>query len=250
MSKNMKMMSKQSCVSYYEAAAESYDGERFGCKCRKLVDRLFKETIYDLVKNKNTILDAGTGTGRFAQYFAGKGKDVIAMDTSESMLAKTRERIQKDRTGRKIKPIYGDIEEIPLGNKTVDAITCIHVLVHFENIEKAIREFARVLKPGGVLVFELANSRAAKSYNILRRLITSEKYFSFPDHYHKYADIREIMRKNGFVISKVKKIKKFPKVIMHLLICKCNLSFLENFVRRMEACNFGTVSIIRGVKLT
>ena len=55
----------------------------------------------------------------------------------------------------------GDMAALPLGNETVDAITAYHAVFHVPREEHptVYREFARVLKPGGVLLQTLPGGR-------------------------------------------------------------------------------------------
>lgn len=246
-SKNMER-NKQACILYYETEADKYDLRRFKCPCRKMVDILFKQTIYHFICEAGCVLDAGTGTGRFAKYFAENGKKVLAMDTSESMLEITRSKFAESGLEQNLTLVHGDIEQIPLEDSSVDAITCIHVLVHFEKPDKAVKEFARVLKPGGCLVFELANNSMAKWYNTLWSFITGKKHYSFTDHYRSYQNVKAVLEKNNITITGRRRIKKIPKFIMHTMLCKCKLSFLGKVIEWFEKFNFGSVTIICGQK--
>ena len=52
----------------------------------------------------------------------------------------------------------GDLNgELPFGNHTFDFLTCLEGLEHIENPQQAIREFARVLRPGGTIVVSIPN---------------------------------------------------------------------------------------------
>lgn len=239
---------KQECIHYYEAEAEKYDAMRFSCLCRKLVDTIYKETVYHFIRDADHILDAGTGTGRFAKYFAENGKTVLGLDSSEAMLEETRRKFAESGIDKKITLFQGDIEKIPLEDNTVDAVTCIHVLVHFENPDKAIAELARVLKPGGHLVFELANNYLAKSYNRAWAFLSGKKHYSFTDYYRSQREMEAILEKHNISVVSKKRIKKVPKFILHTLLCTCKLSFLAKPFRWIERLNVGFVSIICGEK--
>lgn len=239
---------KDLCISYYEQEAVNYDARRFSCRCRTTIDKIFKATIYGFIENCEKILDAGSGTGRFARHFAQNGHNVIAMDTSPAMLEENRKQAHLQKVEDRIEFIQGDIENIPLEDNSIDAITCVHVMVHYQDIDKAIGEFCRILKPGGILVFELANSLMARTYNRIWATIFGRKHYSFTDYYHTYNAVTASLAKHNITIKKRKKIKKLPKFIMHTLICKCKLSFLVNIIERCERLNFGSVTIICGQK--
>jgi ubiquinone/menaquinone biosynthesis C-methylase UbiE len=242
------MTKKESCVEYYEKAAEDYDKKRFSCECRRVVDGVFKDYVLSAVDKKKQILDAGCGTGRFAVFFAEKGKKVTAMDISDSMLEKTKEKAKIKKVDGNMFFIKGDIENIPLPDDSLEAISTIHVLVHYPDINKAVTEFKRVLKPGGIIVFEVANSFVSRWYNDARKFFLKQKFFSYADYYHSFKTVRSILEENGFSVCITKKVKKIPKVVMHFLLCVLHIKVLRDFIVWLEKFNFGTVSIIKGIK--
>jgi ubiquinone/menaquinone biosynthesis C-methylase UbiE len=242
------MDNKELCVSYYEKAAPAYDATRFDCRCRRFVDVLFKEAILSCVSEKQRILDAGTGTGRFARALAIQGKDVIAMDTSAAMLHEAETKARQEGLERQIEFLAGDIERIPLDDESVDGITCIHVLVHYQDIRRAIAEFSRVLRPGGYLVFEVANHWVARCYHWLWAWRSGRDFFSYPDYYHKFARVEAMMAEQGITIVRTRRIKKIPKFILHVLLCKLRIPGMHRLLTWLEHCNFGSVSVICGEK--
>lgn len=103
------------------------------------------------------ILDAGTGTGRFAIPLAQvAGNSVVAMDYSSDMLHVNR--AQSARLGlRDIEYVRGDIEHLPFPADDFDTVVSITVVRHFPQWKAILREYVRVLKPGGKLVFEMCS---------------------------------------------------------------------------------------------
>ena len=91
-------------------------------------------------------LDAACGTGRYSTYLAGRGHSVIGVDQSEAMLDLAREKLPAADFRR------GDLTALPLPDNSVGAVLCALALVHVPDISAALREFARVLRPGGRLV--------------------------------------------------------------------------------------------------
>jgi ubiquinone/menaquinone biosynthesis C-methylase UbiE/DNA-binding transcriptional ArsR family regulator len=103
-----------------------------------------------------SLLDLGTGTGRMLELFAGKIERGLGLDLSLDMLALARERL--DRPGFKHCSVrHGDIYDLPLPRDSFDAVI-IHQVLHFlDDSGRAIREAARVLRPGGrLLVIDFA----------------------------------------------------------------------------------------------
>lgn len=58
--------------------------------------------------------------------------------------------------------IIGSVEPIPLPDNSVDGIICAGSVVNYVDIQKAISEFSRVLKPHGFLIMEYERSNSAE----------------------------------------------------------------------------------------
>jgi ubiquinone/menaquinone biosynthesis C-methylase UbiE/DNA-binding transcriptional ArsR family regulator len=97
------------------------------------------------------LLDVGTGTGRMLELFGPAIERGVGVDLSRDMLALARERL--DRAGLKHCSVrHGDIYDLPLPHDSFDAVI-IHQVLHFlDDSARAIREAARVLRPGGRLL--------------------------------------------------------------------------------------------------
>jgi ubiquinone/menaquinone biosynthesis C-methylase UbiE len=90
-----------------------------------------------------TVLDAACGTGRYADYLAARGHQVIGIDQSPEMIAIARARVPAGRFST------GDLSNIDLADASVDAVVCGLALVHVPDLDRALHEMARVVRPGG-----------------------------------------------------------------------------------------------------
>jgi SAM-dependent methyltransferase len=91
-------------------------------------------------------LDAACGTGRFAEFLATRGHQVIGVDSSPDMLAYARRRVPAGEFR------LGELDRLPLPADSVDVVVCALALVHVPRLEPVLAEFTRVLRPGGDLV--------------------------------------------------------------------------------------------------
>jgi SAM-dependent methyltransferase len=91
-------------------------------------------------------LDAACGTGRFAEFLARRGHEVIGVDSSPDMLALARRRVPEGEFH------LGELDRLPLPDDSADVIVCALALDHVPRLEPVLAEFVRVLRPGGDLV--------------------------------------------------------------------------------------------------
>ncbi len=98
-----------------------------------------------------SLLDLGTGTGRMLELFAGDVESGLGLDLSLDMLTLARTRL--DRAGLKQCSVrQGDIYDLALPRDSFDVVI-VHQVLHFlDDSARALREAARVLRPGGRLL--------------------------------------------------------------------------------------------------
>jgi malonyl-CoA O-methyltransferase len=90
------------------------------------------------------VLDAGCGTGRYMQLLGALGAQVIGIDQSPAMLARARE------CGAGI--ARGDMAALPVSSATCDVVVCGLCIMDVADLVAVVAEFARVLRPRGVVV--------------------------------------------------------------------------------------------------
>jgi ubiquinone/menaquinone biosynthesis C-methylase UbiE len=96
------------------------------------------------------ILELGCGNGLMWEINAREIKDdwtVVLSDFSEGMLASARERLGEISSKFSYKVL--DIQDIPFPDNSFDVIIASHMLYHVPDLDKAMEEVKRVLKPGG-----------------------------------------------------------------------------------------------------
>jgi ubiquinone/menaquinone biosynthesis C-methylase UbiE len=107
---------------------------------------------------RDVVFDAGCGTGANEVLLHSRVRRIVGMDYSESGLARCKRRISLHRISN-VDLLRGDLVTIPLPHHCVDRILCMSVLQFLSDDEAraALAEFARILKPGGVLILHVKN---------------------------------------------------------------------------------------------
>ena len=154
-----------------------------------------------------SILDAGCGSGWYAQQFLDHGAArVVCVDVSQKMAAAAQARL-----GERAQVLNVDLSE-PLtfaADGEFDLVCAPLVLHYLENWAPTLREFQRVLKPGGILVFSTHHPiMDVKLFNLpdyfATTLIEDEWDTGKVTYYHRsLTAILDAVLEAGFALEKV-----------------------------------------------
>src|SRR5688572_3672726 len=97
-------------------------------------------------------LDVGCGEGRFCRMLTSRGVDVVGVDPTPSLIAAARAR---DGGATYVR---GRAERLPFPDASFDLVVSYLTLIDIPDVETAIPEMARVLRPGGTLLIANLNS--------------------------------------------------------------------------------------------
>ena len=136
---NIKTMNTRQA---YNIWSQQYDFNEN--KTRDLEAQALQETLHDI--NFKSCLEIGCGTGKNTAWLITKAKQVTAVDLSEEMLAKAKEKINNDN----VEFIEADITaNWTFGKEKYDFITFSLVLEHIQNLDHIFNEVGKYLVQGG-----------------------------------------------------------------------------------------------------
>lgn len=104
------------------------------------------------IQKEMTVLELGCGVGYFTEYLARSGAKIIANDISPDLLDVARKRVTATNVTFKVENAY----DLTYEDQTFDSVVGSSVLHHLE-VDSALKECFRVLKPNGTIYFTEPN---------------------------------------------------------------------------------------------
>ncbi len=225
------MKDKKEAEKTYDKLADYYHEKRQkGTNANDFIEMPASLKLLGDVRGKR-ILDAGCGSGIYSKLLAKKGAKVSGIEISQKMIDYAEEYCERfDIDFRK-----GSIDKLQYKNNFFDCILCSLVVHYLKEPERVFKEFNRVLKKDGVLVFSTNNPaftaikevKQEKGKNILSIVdyFKKKKYYwkmhksdvRIPSYPLEFEKLFDILYKTGFVVEKfkepymVKRDKKIPK---------------------------------------
>ncbi|MCB9591506.1 MAG: methyltransferase domain-containing protein [Sandaracinaceae bacterium] len=132
---------------YYDDFSRDYERARHE-GYHALIDDLSIEILAPLVQDRR-VLEIGCGTGLLLSRIAELADEAVGVDLSPGMLEQAR--------ARGLEVVEGSATALPFEDASFDLAFSFKVLAHVEPIEAALREAARVVRPGGHVVVDVYN---------------------------------------------------------------------------------------------
>ncbi|MGY6553400.1 MAG: bifunctional 2-polyprenyl-6-hydroxyphenol methylase/3-demethylubiquinol 3-O-methyltransferase UbiG [Wenzhouxiangella sp.] len=158
--------SQRNDLTIYDAVAEQWwsDEIRWVRTLKNLVPGRLSWMDRQIDWAGKDVLDLGCAGGFMAEALDERGAQVTGIDPAEGAIAAAR--AHAEQTGRTIRYEVGVGEALPYAAQSFDAVVCVDVLEHVQDLQQVIREVARVLRPDGLFLFDTINR------NLLARLAT------------------------------------------------------------------------------
>ena len=190
----------------YEAIADRYAAEIDQRPWNALYERPATLELLPSVTGKD-VLDAGCGSGWYADWLVRHGALVVAVDRSARMVELTTARLAG--RGRAIRADLSDLRELP--DASFDLILSSLVLHYVEDLAKTFREWGRLLRSGGRLVLSTHHpthdQKSLFDPGYLIEEIIDEKWDWLGEHMRYYrrplSNLTEPMVGAGFVIERI-----------------------------------------------
>ncbi len=153
----------------------------------------FRANFYDLVvkNNKKTLLELGAGVGHDSQYFMEKGLSVVAVDISENMVNKCKE--------KGLEAYVLDFYNLSSLNKKFDCIYAMNSILHTpkNDLPLVLKEIGNVLNSNGLFYLGLYGGEDNEHEFIREEVSKAPRFFAT----HSTSYLREILNDYFDIIS-------------------------------------------------
>lgn len=205
---------------FYESFADEFDSRMNMYDTKRRVSLIFDHLLPEDLTGLR-LLDAGCGTGWFSQAATQRNAKVTAMDLGERLLQKVREKCNAET-------VVGSVLEIPFPDNHFDVVISSEVIEHTPDPVRAIHEFSRVLKPGGILVVTTPNRLWYFSV-VLANALKLRPYQGL-ENWISWRTMLEAHRKAGLTVEIKSGVHLFPFVFSFL---QPLLSFFDRYARTL-----------------
>lgn len=161
------------------------------------------------------ILEIGFGTGINLKFYPENVKHIIGIDANEGMLKQAEQKISQSKI--KIEIIHQSSESLPFEDESIDAVLSTYTLCSIKNVNSALKEIYRVIKPGGKYYF-LEHGLADKPLTQKLQHLLNPIQNIWADGCNLNRNISELISDSGFKIFELKNyyMKRDPKIVGYM----------------------------------
>jgi SAM-dependent methyltransferase len=175
-----------------------------------VTEALEQRRILELVGSVDgkRVLDLGSGDGLLTATLATRGALAVAIDIDRSALQTAVARLNTTRAGS-ARFVEGRVECLPFPDDTFDVVTAVTVLCLVSDRGTAVREAARVLRPGGrLIVGDLGRWSAWAARRRIKGWLGSRRWRSA--HFSTAGDLSRLIEREGLTVQAVRGSVYYP----------------------------------------
>ena len=193
------------------------------------------------------VLDAGTGNGNVAIYMAKKGLKIKAIDLLDMHVRWAKANVKRKHLDGQIEVSKGDYEKLEFDNEIFDAAYTMETLVHADDPNQAMKEFYRVLKPGGV-VTHVEYEHDMDNNPVGRRVLSQINVLAHMPAFQQFplGTIRKILEDVGFQNVEVQDLSQNVAPMMRFFFL---LAYIPYLIIRLLGLEAHFVNAMAGVEL-
>jgi ubiquinone/menaquinone biosynthesis C-methylase UbiE len=205
-------LSNSRTVAHFDRLADAYDRGQYRTGRRTFIssrhDHIIRMLSAIALSDTASVLEAGCGPGNLLPQLASRFGRVCALDASSKMLDIARTRAADFRN---VTYQVGNIEALPFGDESFDLACSAGVIEYLPNIERALQELQRVLRPGGLLILSTTNenapaNRIRPALELLVRIPFVARMFGIEHRnprlwHHRIPEFKQRLRTAGLLLE-------------------------------------------------
>lgn len=162
-----------------------------------------KRVIDNIIKispDKTNVLEVGCGGGILSEEFSRMGYNMTGIDPAEKSVKTAIDHAAGNNLT--IKYLTGSGENLPFQSDTFDVVLCCDVLEHVQDLPKVIAEISRVLRTGGVFIYDTFNRTYFSKISTIKVLQEWKRWAIMPPDLHvwemfiKPSEIKLLLSEN------------------------------------------------------
>ncbi len=162
----------------FSKAAIQYDS---AARLQREVGTMLFDKLANCLATNQSILDVGAGTGYCTELLVSHGASLVALDIAPAMLVQARHRL-----GENVGYVAADTQSLPIKDHSIDIVFANLVLQWCVDLTTVFREFKRVLKNGGQIVFSTLGPKTL--WELRSAWLTVDSY----RHVNDFIDLKDI----------------------------------------------------------
>ncbi len=164
---------------------------------------------------ESKVVEIGFGTAINLKFYPDNVKQIIGIDANEGMLKQAEKKFQDSKI--KVEIIHQNSEILPFDDNSVEAVVSTYTLCSIKNVESALKEIYRVLKPSGKYYF-LEHGLADKTFIQKLQHILNPIQKTWADGCNLNRNITSLITSSGLSIIEMKNyyMKRDPKIVGYM----------------------------------
>jgi ubiquinone/menaquinone biosynthesis C-methylase UbiE len=175
--------------------------------------RSLRRTLLDSARGK--VVEIGAGTGLNVEHYPDNVDDLVLTEPDAAMRRRLTRNLQ--RKGRIARIVDAPAERLPFADASVDTVVSTLVLCTVPDPERTLGEIARVLRPGGQLLF-VEHVRAGSRFLAACQDGLVRPWRGFAGGCYCNRPTAELMRASGFIVAAEDSVWRAMPAIVHPLI--------------------------------
>lgn len=173
-----------------------------------------RKNILSRIKEEK-VLEIGFGTAINLKFYPDNVKHIIGIDSNEGMLKQAEKKIADSKI--KVEIIHQSSESLPFNDNSIDAVVSTYTLCSIKDVDSALKEIYRVLKPNGKYYF-LEHGLADKPITQKLQHLLNPIQNIWADGCNLNRNIKSLILNAGFKISELDNyyMKRDPKIVGYM----------------------------------